>query len=478
MGLKKDTIKGVIWSGLGTVGSGVIGFVVTIILARTLTPEAFGVIELILSFVVVSEVLVDCGLSKAIIRDKEVSQTDLSTIFYMNMIVAIFLYTIIFISAPLIAEYYSSSQDFVLLLRTLSFKIVVDAFSFTQVALCNRNMRFKELSIITTISMFFAGLISVVLIYKGFGVWALVSYYLFLSIFKALLIGVQIKWWPTLVFDLKRAKYFLGFGGPLMIVQVIDKTVTSVESLMVGKVYTKTDLGYFSQARKFDSLVIQTLLGIVQKVTYPALSKTQSAHQLTLGYKEVMQVSLWAITPIACFTFFNAEAFMCTVFGPQWAASADYLQIFSIFSLVFPLYSICYNVFYVTGETTLLLKLSVFQQVFRILVIVVMIKFGLTAFAGGIVAVMCLSSLLFIYYSGKLIEYPMKQMFRDNMNTVLCSIMATGFAKILSMTFEVQGTFLFWVLLGVSVALYFALNVLFRNRAYRTIVDILKKVRK
>ena len=474
MGLRTDTIKGVIWAGLGTVGSGIIGFLITIILARFLTPEDFGLIEVILSFVVVSEVLVDCGLSKAIIRDKEISQIDLSTVFYLNTIIAALLYAVIFVSAPFIADFYSTNQEFVILLRVLSLKILLDAISFTQIALCNRNMRFRGLSIITVISMFLSSLVSLAFIYCGLGIWALVAYYLMLSFFKTLLVNIWMRWRPTLAFDARKAKDFIGFGGPLMVVQVIDKLVSSGESLVVGKVYSKSDLGYFSQARKFDALVIQTLLGIVQKVTYPALSKTKTEEQLTIGYRGVMQVCLWAIMPVACFTFLNAETFMCTIFGPQWGASAEYLRLFSIFSLIFPLHSICFNIFLVVGETKQLMYISILKQCIRIVVILVTIKIGLYYFTVGIVAVMFLTSMVYIYYGSKLIHLPIKFLLTDNINTGICSILSVGLAKFISSMIGFDGLVEFLVIFVLSILLYWLLNMLLKNNAYKLIIQILK----
>lgn len=473
MGLKEKTVSGVIWTGLGTAGSGIIGFIVTMFLARHLPPSDFGLIEIVMSLVMISEVLIDCGFSQAIVRERTVSQKDLSTVFYLNLSISLFIYLIVFFFAPFIAGFYSAGKEFILVLRILSVRMIIDALSICQSANCTRLMRFDFLAKVSIISMVIAGVLSVICIYLDLGIWAIVVYYLSLSFMRCLILNISNRWLPSLMFDTHKVKYFFSFGGTLMFLRVVDKAVSSFESLTIGKVYSKADLGYFSQARRFDSLVIQNLVGIVQRVTYPALAKISDEDMLREGYKSVIRISVWVITPIAVFTFFNAESFMTIVFGRQWIEAAPYLRIFSVFSMIYPLYIICWNIFMVKGETRKMLWIGIVQQSLRLLVILVLMKYSLFYLTVGMVLVMLVSSSIYIYSSGRLIDYPIYKMLIDNVGSFIsATIMVCSFHYLCDFVFLKYSIFSLVVNFALAAIGYFILSYLFKNKAFISVREI------
>lgn len=475
MSLRDKTISGVIWSGLGTLGSSVVGFIIMILLARYLTPEDFGVIEIIIAIVAISEVLVDCGFSQAIIREKSLSDKDLSTVFYLNVLIAIILYSIFFFVAPILTSFYEANGDFTIIFRVLSLKMVLDSLSVTQIANCTRKMEFKTISIVTFVSIVLASVVSVVGIKMELGIWSIVIYYLSLAFFKTVLIYVKTRWTPSLCFEWGVIKRYFGFGGTIMSIQIIDKAITSVESLSIGRIFSKAQLGLFSQARKFDAMVIQTMLSVVQKVCYPALAQLEGDERLRMSYKTIMQMAMWVICPIALFSLFNAEMFMAVVFGEQWIEAAVYLRIFSIHSLIIPLFFICWNVFLVKGETKLLFKITVFKQSIRLIVLAITLNYSLETVALGIVLVMIITSLVYIFYGGKLIDYSLFDILKDNMSTFLCSFIAVLISSIVGRkTVGVEESNLIVFLFQVSIVfcVYLFLSKTLHNYAYQQVVSI------
>lgn len=478
MGLRQKTVNGILWTGLGTVGSGVIGFVVTMFLSRHLTPSDFGLIEIILSLVIIFEVLIDCGFSQALIKEKNVTQRDLSTVFYLNMLMALFLYLCIFLVAPYVAQFYTSGADFELVLRVLSTKIIFDALAICQTANCNRLMRFGFLAKITIISMIFSGLLSVIAVYLGVGIWAIVIYYLGLSFLKCLFLIFFNRWHPSLEFDKSKIKYYLSFGGYLMILKIADKVITSIESLCVGKTYSKADLGLFSQARRFENLIIQNMVSIVQKVTYPALSKISSEERLRSSYEDVMRITVWVILPIAMYMFFYAETFLYVVFGKQWVIAAPFLRLFSIFSMLDPLYEICWNIFLVKAKTKKLMYIGLCKQTIRALVLFVTLQYSIIWFTVGIVMVMFIASLVYIYFSGELIRYPMRKMFKDNFGTFFTALICVGISKF-TLAFTPLSTIsltLFFISFFISIFSYIIVSCIVKNRASNVVISIGKEL--
>lgn len=476
--LKKEVIGGVIWTGLGTLGSGVIGFLVTVVLARYLTPSDFGAIEIIMSVVLLSEMLLDCGFSQAIIREKHITQSDLSSIFILNLIIALIIYVIIFFSSSFISSYYAGNEHFELMLKIMAIKVIIDSMSMCQIANLTRLMNFKLVAKITVVSMFVSGIVSIISIYNDLGIWSIVIYNLLISFLKTFLISINVKWIPSFSLDFIRIKYFLSFGFSLMSYKLIDRFVSTFESMSVGKVYSSSSLGLFSQARKFNALVVETLLGIIQKVTYPALSKISEQNKLKNGYKDVIKIAMFIISPISIFMLLNPEQFMVVVFGSQWISSASYLIVFAIWGLIFPAYSICVNVFLVKGKTKQMFILGLLKQIMRIITILVMLNYDLLSFTLATVGVMIISAIIDITCSGRLIGYSIISLLKDNLKTLSFGLLAVFSSKCLLMNWELYNNVLYSIVLNfiIVVLLYLLTSYYFKNTSCRLLYNVIKEL--
>lgn len=476
--IRGNVISGVIWTGIGTLGCGLIGFFVTIILARHLTPSDFGLVEILLSIVAVSEVLLDCGFSQALIREKNISQKDISSVFFLNTSFACFIYGIIYFLAPSLSSFYDADNDFILIVRVLALKIIFDALSICQVANCTRQMNFKLLSKVSVMSLLASGFLSFLFIYLNFGIWSIVIYNLGISVFKTFLIFINVKWFPSFSFDTMRVKQFFNFGVSLMGYKVIDRIVTSFESMSVGKVYSSSDLGIFSQARKFNSLVIEVLLGIIQKVTYPALSKVADNESLKTGYKEIIMVSMFFISPISIFMLVNPEQFMVVIFGEQWLASAPFLRVFCLFGLIYPPYVISTNIFLVKGKTKLMLELGIVKQAIRLITIIALFDYSILSFVIGITLASIVSAIIDMFCSGRLINYDIITLIKDNAKTLLIStasvLLSISILKLLNLysisLISITCNFAF------AALIYMLFSILFKNHSYFIVEQILRNL--
>lgn len=442
-------------------------------LARHLTPADFGIIEIILSFVTISEVLIDSGFSQSIIRDKEVSNNTLTSVFIVNLLVALAIYLILFFCAPFISKYFNLSNDFILYFRILNLKLIIDSFGFCQIANCIRQMKFEIIAQTSLFGIILAALGSVVCISFDYGIWALVVYYLTQSAFKTLFIILKVRWQPSKSLDFSKIYDFIKFGGNIMIVQLVDRTITSVESMCIGKRYSSEELGNFSQSRKLDSMIVQTLLGVVQKVSYPALSKINEPDRLKYAYAEIMQLAFWVIFPIAVFCFFFPELVIVSLFGSHWISAAPFLRIFSIFSMVLPIQSIGMNIFMVKKRTGMMRNISLLKQALRIILIVLLINCSIMTFTIGIVSVAIFSSMLYLYYGGKLIDYSISGIFKDNIATFLTAF-GIGFIlkyisieNILSSSLEA-----FALLITCFLCAYILVSFLSKNSAFLEVCRI------
>ncbi|MCP9613007.1 lipopolysaccharide biosynthesis protein [Coprobacter tertius] len=424
MGLKEKAVNGLVWTSTGTIGAGLINFIITLILARLLSPTDFGLIELLIIFTAVSDVFIDSGFSQAVIRDKHATSTDLSSVFYINIVIASILYTVLFLAAPLIAGFYNAPH-LIPLSRFVFLTIIFNSFSIIQNANFNRQLKFRPYAVASVVAMCISGIVAIILALKGFGVWALAVNMVMLSFLRMLILWLQSSWRPKLVMSYHSIKRYFAFGSNLLIQGITDKIVTNLESLVIGRIYSKGDLGYFSQARKLNSYLGETSFSVIQKVTYPVLASIGDDYEkLKAGYRKIVGVTLFCMTPISFYLVAASENVMDVLFGSQWLPSSPYLRLWSVTSWIVILYSVFINIYLVTGKSGRLLRLAFIRQLFRVLTIILLAHISIYVMLWGIVITTVITGTVYMYNGGKLIGYSLKEVFYDLWKTVLWGIIA------------------------------------------------------
>lgn len=474
MGLRDKAVKGVVWTSIGSIGAGLLNFVLTMILARILTPADFGLLELLVIFTVLSEAFIDSGFSQAVIRDQEASQVDLSSVFFFNVTIAILLYAVLFGAAPFIAQFYHEPQ-LIWLSRFVFLTIVFHACSIIQNAYFARTLQFKPQAIASIISIIIAGCIAAIMAFKGMGVWALACNLVLFAFFKMVFFWLLSPWTPSMCFAISSIKRYFRFGVNLLIQGLVDKFVTNMESLLIGRVYTKTDLGYFSQARKLDSYFTQTTTGVIQKVTYPILAKLNpESGDLKQGYSRVLQITMFVMTPMLLFMISGAENILYCLFGAQWKDSTPYLQIWSLVGLLVCFYSIFINVFLVKDKTKELLNISLCRQFLRVLSVIILIRISIMALVYGILFVTVISAFIYAYFGGRLIHYHMHEILTDLFPTFFSSIVSAGFSYFIPLFIPISSQYIMLLVqLLVMLIIYIAMGLLLKNKALSEVKDII-----
>lgn len=477
MSIRDNTVKGIAWNSIGTIGAGIINLMITMILARMISPAEFGLLELLAIFVTISDTVVDSGFSQALIRDNDANDVDKSSVFYVNLFISIAIYAILFFCAPIIANFYD--EDALIPLSRFVFLVVIfHSLAIVQNAIFNKNLDFRRPAFSALMAMFIAGVIAILMAFNDYGVWALAVNMVLFAFLKMLFLWIQSKWKPQLVISIISIKKYIKFGGYLLLQGLFDKVVTNLESLLIGKYYTKADLGYFSQARKFDSYITQTSTGVIQRVTYPALSKIRSnPNNLKEGYRRVLCMTMFGMLPILAFVYVTAPNLLLILYGKQWIGSAPYLRLWVIAGLLVSIYSIFINIFLVKGKSKLLLIISFFRQVLRIFTILLLIHIGVLALLQGIIIVTLISAIVYMYYGGKLINYTLADIIKDVwqlMVATLLSIVAiyiTGFILI-SLPFYV----VFILQMIIMIVMYLCTLAVLKNKQLMEITDIVKSL--
>ncbi|SHE64070.1 Membrane protein involved in the export of O-antigen and teichoic acid [Psychroflexus salarius] len=455
--LKQKALGGVAWSAVENLSSQVITFGVGIILARLLTPEEFGLIGMITIFIGISQVLINSGISDALIRKKNPDDDYYNTAFLFNAGVSITLYAVLYFTAPFIAEFYEKPilTD---IIRLLSFTLIINALTLVQRAQVTKAINFKALAKLTLFSSLLSGGVAVVLAYLDYGVWSLVWKNIIASLLTLLAFWHLTKWLPSLRFDKESFKDMFGFGNKLMFLGLIDTAYKNMYFLIIGKYFSAADLGQYTRAETFKRLPSYTLTQIIQRVTYPVLSEIQDDDKrLKNAYQQILKATmLVSITGMFLLSFI-AKDLTVVLMGQQWELAGEYLSILCFSGLFYPLDALNSNILKVKKQSGKILKIGIYRKFLAIPLIATLIFYGIEPFLYGLILYEFFCFLLISSYSKKLIDYSSVQQLKDIsiiliINTVVYFFVFVNFSDIVvySLIYKLAFyCFILTILLGV-----------------------------
>lgn len=413
MSFKKKALSGVFWSSIQSFGTQAVSFVISIILARLLLPEEFGVIAMITVFVSIGNVLLNAGLGQSLIRTNALTEEDYSTVFFFNLIVSLVVYIIIYFLAHWIAEFYTQPL-LVNLVRWFSIVIIINAFSMVQITRLTKEVNFKTQLKVSLPSTVLSGVLGVVLAFKGYGVWSLVWMAIFKSTLNMLLLFYNTKWLPSLVFHLEKFKYHLSFGYKLTFSALLDAFFKDAYQVVIGRYYQPAVLGFYDRASKLNDLPGQSLWMVVARVTYPIFSEFKDDNvRLKSAYKKVMQLLVFINAPLLLIMSALAEPLFCFLFTEKWLPAVPYFRILCLNGILYPVHAFNLNILKVKGRSDLFLKLEIINKLIIVIVLFGSLKFGIYGILYGSVVVSMVSFFINTYYTGKLIHYKSFEQLKD-----------------------------------------------------------------
>ena len=411
--LKEKTIKGLFWSFIDSFASQAVSFIVGIILARLLIPKEFGLIGMIGIVIAISASFINSGFSQALIRKQNCTTEDYSTVFYFSVIVASIFYIILLFTAPLISWFFKEPQ-LTLIIRFLSFGLIIDSLSIIQSTTLNKRIDFKLQTKISLISSIISGLVGIIMAYSGYGVWSLVFKSLCGQTIRSLLLWFWNKWQPVWVFSIKSFRELFSFGSKLLASGLLDTIYNNIYYLIIGKYFSAMELGFYTMADNFKNLPSQNINNIMSRVSYPVLSEMQNDFiRLKASYKKMIT----SIMLLSCILMISmatvAEPLIISLIGEKWRQSIIYLQMLSFVGMLYPLHALNLNMLQVLGRTDLHLKLEIIKKVLAIPIILVGIFFGIKALILGLMLLSIIAYYINSYWSGRFINYPMKEQISD-----------------------------------------------------------------
>lgn len=472
MSLKAQASKGVLWVAVERFGQQLLQTIVFIILARLLTPEDFGLIAMLVIFFSISQTFVDSGMGQALIRVKEITIEDRSTVFWFNLLLSFVFYGLLYISAPWIAQFYER-PELVDLTRVMGLAVFFFGVAIVQRSEMTQQLEFRKQAYAQIPSVILAGIVSVTMAYMGYGVWSLVAQYLLVAIGSSIALWILQPANIRLHFNKESFVRLFGFGYKLLLSGLLNTIYDNIYKLVIGKFFAASTLGFYTQAKKLQELSSKNFVNIIQKVTYPLLAKAyDDQDRLKRGYRQIIQSSSFLIFPGMFLLILLAEPIMLYVLGEKWIAAAPFLQILCFSGLLHHLHSINLNILKVLGRSDLFLKIEIIKKINITIAILVGLQFGIYGLLLGQVVSSYIALLINTMYTAKFLNYTILEQGEDVLKVMMLSVPMLATMFVLQYFIPVQSLLLLITYMLLAVGLYLFSNLLFRTDIANVAIEL------
>ena len=421
--LRHRTVRALFWSFFQTVAQRGVQFIIGIILARLLFPEQFGLIAMLTIFIAVIRAFMDSGFGAALVQKREITPTDVCSVFYFNIFMGFVAAGLLCLVAPWIAAFYHQSI-LTPLTRALSLTLVINSFGLIQNTLLLKKIDFKTQTKVSLIAGTLSGIAGITLAVLGFGVWSLVIQQVSAGLFSTITLWALNPWRPVLLFSFNSLREMFGFGSRLLFAGVLNQIFDNIYLMVIGKLYSPADLGFFSRAATLNDLPSKTLSEMVARVTFPVFSTIQDDHaRLKRGLKKALTSLVLVNFPMMIGMAVIAYPLVVVLLTEKWVDCVPYLQLLCLAGLMYPLHLINLNVLQAMGRSDLFLRLEIIKKILIVINIAITWRWGISAMIGGMIVTSLISYYLNSYYTGILLAYPIGEQFRDLSSYLLMAVL-------------------------------------------------------
>ena len=379
--IKQNVFSNVIWRFAERCGAQMVQFIVSIVLARLLVPEDYGVIALITVFTTILQVFVDSGLGNALIQKKDADEIDFSTVFYTNIIFCIILYVIIFFCAPIIANFYNN-YSLILLIRVLSITILISGIKNVQQAYVSRNLMFKKFFWSTIGGTIVAAIVGILMALNGFGVWALIAQQLTNVTIDTIILWITVKWRPKLQFSFERLKKLFSFGWKLLVASLLDTFYNNICQLIIGKKYSSADLAYYNKGKQFPDLIVNNVNIAVDSVLLPTMSNVQDNRERVKNMtRKSIKLTVFIMAPLMVGLAFTSNNVVELLLTKKWLPIVPFLCIYCVSNMFYPIHTANLNAIKAMGRSDLVLKLEIIKKILGMLLLLITMNISVIAMA-------------------------------------------------------------------------------------------------
>ena len=471
---KEKVFSNLIWRFLERSGAQLVALIVSVVLARILSPEDYGTIALITVFINILNVFVDSGLGSALIQKKDADNTDFSTVFYTNVIFCIALYILMFVISPFLAEFYSR-PELVSIIRVLSITILVSGVKNIQQAYVSRTLQFRKFFFSTLAGTIIAAVAGIWMAYHGFGVWALVAQQVTNLSIDTIILWITVKWRPELVFSFKRLKSLFSYGWKLLVSALLDTFYTNLYNLVIGKKYSANDLAFYTKGELFPKAVVGNINNAIDSVLLPTMSSEQdNKERVKQMTRRAIKTSTFCIAPLMMGLAGCSQNVISVLLTDKWLPAAPYLVIFCITYMFYPIHTSNLNAIKAMGRSDLFLKLEVAKKIVGLSVLFCTMWFGVKVMAYSLLFVSVTSQIINTWPNKKLLGYGYLEQLKDIFPGIIMAVVMGIIVSFGVYIPVVKGVQLI-IQIVVGIAVYILGSKLFRLDSFYFIENILVK---
>ncbi len=481
---KSKVLSGLIWKFGERISAQAVTFIVSIVLARLLPTEAYGLITLVTIFITFANCIVVNGFGSSLIQKKDSDNVDFSSVLYFQFGASVILYLILFFTAPLIAGFFGNGYNLLTpVLRVLGLRIPLTAINNVQQAYVSKKMIFKKFFLATIIGTVISAVVGIAMAYKGFGVWALVAQYLTNTTTDTIILALTIKWKPVFKFSVKSIKELFSYGWKILIASMIHEVYMELRSIIIGKIYTSNDLAFYDKGKQLPQIIVTNINSTISNVLFPAISNAQNN---PVDVKNMMRRSIKTSAYIMCPMMIGlavvAEPLITLLLTEKWLPCVPYLRIFCIAYCFEPIQTANLQAIKALGRSDIVLRLEILKKGFGIGVLLSVMNISIDAIAYSLIITTVFAAAANTMPNKKLINYSYKELFADMSAGVFISaaMAAAVFAIGAFLKTGILITLIIQVIAGA--AFYFGISALFKVEAFtylmNTVFEFLGKTKK
>lgn len=434
------------WSAVDNVAQFGVAFLVSIVLARLLSPDDYGLIGIITIFTSVCTAIIGGGFSSALIRKKSPTDDDYNTAFIINLGLSLVLYAIVFLCSPLIADFFGR-EELVALTRASSLTMIIGALAIVQQARLTKRIDFKTQTKITLIASVASGVVGIAMALLGLGVWALVIQSVLAQLLRTTLLWFFNHWTPSLRFSKQSFNELFGFGWKLMVSSILDNLWKELYQLVVGKFYSPATLGQYTRAKQFSSMFSSNLTTVIQRVTYPVLSDIQDENErMIAAYRKIIKTTMFMTFALMFALGAVSEPLLYCLIGEKWNEAATYLPWICLIGSLYPLHAINLNMLQVQGRSDLFLGLEIVKKIIGLAPLFIGAFVGIFPMLYTSVFTSIISYFLNSYFPGKLLGYTSWMQIKDVFPSFAISMTMAVVVYILKYL-----PFTYWIILPIQM---------------------------
>lgn len=474
---KAKALSGLMWSFLEKFGAQCVTLVVSIVLARLLEPDVFGMIGIVTVFMAVLNVFVDSGLGNALIQKKDADAVDFSSVFFFNILMCTALYLLLFLTAPLIAKFFKL-PELSPVIRMMGLTLIFSGINNVQKAFVARHLKFKRFFFATLGGTLGAAAVGIFMAVKGYGVWALVGQSLFSSLANTVILWITVKWRPVWKFSGERFKGLFFYGWKLLAASLIGTIYNNLRQLIIGKMYSAESLAFYNRGYMIPNTFVGSVSSAIDSVLLPVLASAQDDKEAVMAItRRSVRISAYVMWPIMMGIAACSEALISVLLTDKWLPSAPFIIIFCITYAFQPLESANLNAIKALGRSDIYLKLDLIRKTIGFTILVSTMWFGPLVMALSNLFFAVINQIINIYPNKKLLSYSYRQQMSDFLPSMFLA--AVMFAIVYSVKlFGLANWLTLLIQVPTGVLVYFAGSKLFKFDSFDYIVNTVKSLKK